>query len=210
VRKPREGNLGIIRSRSAGDSLEAYDHLVERSLVRLDGMRKLIMDLLDLTRLESGQKARTLEPLEVCAAAAAQCLETHGHLAAEQDMTLRLATAGPTLLNADAGELEIIFNNLVSNAIKYNVLGGTVTVGVEEDAEWVTLTVTDTGIGMTPEEVAKLFGEFSRIRNEKTRNILGSGLNLSILRRLAALYDGTVQVRSQPGQGSTFTVTLRK
>jgi signal transduction histidine kinase len=204
-----EGNLGIIRSRSAGDTLEAYDHLVERSLVRLDGMRKLIMDLLDLTRIESGQKARTLAPVDV-GAAAAQCLETHAPFAAEQQVALRLEVRGPVLLTADAGELEIMLNNLVSNAIKYNVLGGTVTVAVEEDAESITLAVTDTGIGMTPEEMGKLFGEFSRIRNDKTRNILGSGLGLSILRRLAALYGGTVQVHSQPGQGSTFTITLKK
>ena len=204
-----EGNLGIIRSRSAGETLEAYDHLVERSLVRLDGMRKLIMDLLDLTRIESGQKVRTLAPVDV-GAAAAQCLETHAPFAAGLQVSLRLEAKGPVLLTADAGELGIMLDNLVSNAIKYNVLGGTVAVAVEEDADNVTLAVTDTGIGMTPEEMGKLFGEFSRIRNEKTRNILGSGLGLSILRRLAALYDGTVQVRSQPGGGSTFTVTLRK
>jgi signal transduction histidine kinase len=72
----------------------------------------------------------------------------------------------------------------------------------------VTIAVRDTGIGMTEEEMGRLFGEFSRIRNEKTRNILGSGLGLSILRRLAALYGGEVKVQSSPGEGSTFTVTL--
>jgi len=74
----------------------------------------------------------------------------------------------------------------------------------------VRILVRDSGIGMSGEEVAKLFGEFSRIKNEKTRNILGSGLGLSILRRLAALYEGGVEVVSEPGEGSTFTVTLRK
>jgi len=182
---------------------------VARSMLRLEGMRKLIMDLLDLTRIESGQKQRVLELVDV-AAVAAQVLEAHQSLAAERKLTVRFAPAGPLPLHADAGELEIIFNNLVSNAIKYNVDGGTVTVELGQDPESVSIAVSDTGIGMTGEEMGRLFGEFSRIKNEKTRNILGSGLGLSILRRLSALYGGTVKVQSSPGEGSTFTVLLKK
>jgi signal transduction histidine kinase len=204
-----EGNLRILQDRSLGENFADYDHLVARSMLRLEGMRKLILDLLDLTRIESGQKQRSLEPLDV-AAAAAQALEAHQSLAAEKRVTLACAATGPVLLNADAGELEIIFNNLVSNAIKYNKDGGSVTVELGQDPETVTIAVRDTGIGMSSEEMGRLFGEFSRIKNEKTRNILGSGLGLSILRRLAALYGGTVKVHSSPGEGSTFTVTLRK
>jgi two-component system, sensor histidine kinase and response regulator len=204
-----EGNLRILRDRSLGEKLDDYDHLVKRSMLRLDGMRKLIMDLLDLTQIESGQKKRELAPVDVCAVAA-QVLETHQVLAAEKWVTLGFNPKGPVLLEADAGELEIIFNNLVSNAIKYNQDNGSVTVTVEDGREAVTIAVRDTGIGMSAEEMSRLFGEFSRIRNEKTRNILGSGLGLSILRRLAALYGGTVQVQSEPGEGSTFTVVLKK
>jgi signal transduction histidine kinase len=204
-----EGNLRIQRDRALGEELDDYDHILGRSMIRLEGMRKLIFDLLDLTRIESGQKQRTLEPVDVCAVAA-QVLETHQVLADEGNVTLAPAPAGPVTLLADAGELEIVFNNLVSNAIKYNKEGGSVTVAVADDPEQVTIAVSDTGIGMTQEEMGKLFGEFSRIKNEKTRNILGSGLGLSILRRLAALYGGAVKVQSSPGEGSTFTVTLKK
>jgi signal transduction histidine kinase len=70
------------------------------------------------------------------------------------------------------------------------------------------MAVKDTGIGMSKEETAKLFGEFVRIKNAKTRNILGSGLGLSILRKLATLYGGDVTVASQPDVGTTFTVHL--
>jgi signal transduction histidine kinase len=204
-----EGNLRILRDRSLGEAMQDYDTLVGRSMLRLDGMRKLIMDLLDLTQIESGQKKRELAPVDVCAVAA-QVLEAHQALAAEKWVTLGFNPAGPAILDADAGELEIMFNNLVSNAIKYNQDNGSVTVTVEQDRESVTIAVRDTGIGMTPEEMGKLFGEFSRIKNEKTRNILGSGLGLSILRRLAGLYGGTVKVQSAPGEGSTFTVVLKK
>jgi signal transduction histidine kinase len=202
-----EGNLRILQDRTLGERLADYDPLVERSMVRLEGMRKLILDLLDLTQLESGQKKRALEPLDA-AVAAAQVLEAHQSLAGQKQVSLALEAPEPVVLEADPGELEIIFNNLVSNAIKYNRDGGSVTVQVGARDGVVTIAVRDTGIGMTEEEMGRLFGEFSRIRNEKTRNILGSGLGLSILRRLAALYGGEVKVQSSPGEGSTFTVTL--
>jgi signal transduction histidine kinase len=172
-------------------------------------MRKLIMDLLDLTRIESGQKRRTLAEVDLCASAALS-LETHQALAQDKGVTLLFLPPGPVLIQADPGELEMMFNNLISNAIKYNHEGGSVTVELEEDAETIRVKVHDTGIGMSKEEMAKLFGEFSRIKNEKTRNILGSGLGLSILKRLASLYGGKVEVQSEPDHGSTFTVVLKK
>lgn len=204
-----EGNLRILRDHAAGEGIEAYDPLLDRSTLRLEGMRKLILDLLDLTRIESGQKQRTLAEVDLCACAA-QCLETHQSLAAEKGVTLLFLPPGPVRLQADPGELEMLFNNLVSNAIKYNREGGSVTVELEEDAQAVQVHVHDTGIGLSEEEIAKLFTEFSRIKNEKTRNILGSGLGLSILKRLASLYGGTVEVQSEPDQGSTFTVVMKK
>jgi signal transduction histidine kinase len=74
----------------------------------------------------------------------------------------------------------------------------------------VTISVADTGIGMTQEEAAHLFQEFVRIKNSRTRSILGSGLGLSIVRRIAQLYGGNASVRSEPDVGSTFTVTLQR
>jgi len=69
--------------------------------------------------------------------------------------------------------------------------------------------VEDTGIGMTPEDTQRLFSDFSRIKNEKTRHILGSGLGLSTLKKLVMLYEGEISVQSQPDVGSAFTATLR-
>jgi signal transduction histidine kinase len=204
-----EGNLFILRDHLAGEKVADYDPWVDRSIQRLDGMRKLIFDLLDLTRIESGQKQRSLSDVDLCAVAS-WCLETHQAMAAQKCVILRLESTGPVLFHADAGEMEIIFNNLVSNAIKYNQEGGSVAVIIASEPSLVKLVVRDTGIGMSAEEIGKLFGEFSRIKNEKTRNILGSGLGLSILRRLAALYGGSVEVTSQPGEGSTFTVLLSR
>jgi signal transduction histidine kinase len=204
-----EGNMFIMRDHLAGEAIKDYDHLVDRSLVRLEGMKKLIFDLLDLTRLESGQKKRSLGRTDACLVAR-HAIETHGALAAEKGVSISLEGPETLFLNADVGELEMIFNNLVSNAVKYNKEGGTVQVALQNLDSAVSIAVRDSGIGMTREEVARLFGEFARIKNRKTMNILGSGLGLSILKRVARLYGGQVCVESVPDQGSTFTVTLQK
>jgi two-component system sensor histidine kinase/response regulator len=94
--------------------------------------------------------------------------------------------------------------------VKYNRDGGLVQVRVSGDEQMLTVEVRDTGIGMTEEEANTLFGEFVRIKNDKTKTILGSGLGLSIVRRLARLNGGDVTVQSQDDVGSTFTVTLAR
>ncbi|HWQ07957.1 MAG TPA: response regulator [Holophaga sp.] len=204
-----EGNLFIMRDHVAGEAIKEYDHLIGRSLIRLEGMKKLIFDLLDLTRIESGQKKRVLAEVDLCAVAR-QAIETHTVLAADKKVAISLEGPESILLQADAGELEIIFNNLISNAVKYNRDGGSVVVALSDAGASVSIAVKDTGIGMTKEEVARLFGEFTRIKNQKTMNILGSGLGLSILKRLSHLYGGAVTVESVPDVGSTFTVALQK
>ena len=135
-------------------------------------------------------------------------METNAPAAAEKNVALRLHAAEGLAFWGDRDELAIVLNNLVSNAVKYNRPGGTVDVTLSGNAEAVTLSVADTGIGMTPEETGRLFAEFSRIKNAKTRDILGSGLGLSIVKKLVTLYDGTVRVESTPDVGTTFTATL--
>ncbi len=202
-----EGYLFILRDKLAGDDPAAYDRVVNRSLIRIEGMRKLIFDLLDLTRIESGQKTRELQPLDLLESIRT-CMETVAPAAAEKQVAVELHAAGPLPMTGDRGEIEIILNNLLSNAVKYNRDGGRVDVRVEDRGAQIEIAVADTGIGMSEAECERLFGEFVRIKNEKTRNIQGSGLGLSIMRRLARLYGGDAVVTSEPGVGSTFTVTL--
>ena len=198
---------GYLRLLQEGADPETAARAVDRSLVRLDGMRKLIVDLLDLTRIESGQKAREFASVDLVEVARA-AIETALPAAQERSIALELHAPDPVVMQADRGEIEIMLNNLVSNAVKYNRDGGRVDVTLSDGPAGVTMVVKDTGIGMTKEETAKLFGEFVRIKNAKTRNILGSGLGLSILRKLATLYGGDVTVASQPDVGTTFTVHL--
>ena len=203
-----EGFLQLMAGHSAGNDIAAYDHAVSRSLVRLEHMRKLIADLLDVTRIESGLKHRDLSPTNVVAVA--RCaIENMTAEASRRGIRIALHAEPDVVMKADRGELEMILNNLVSNAVKYNKQNGSVDVSCRRDAERVTIQVTDTGIGMTEENAAKLFTEFVRIRDNLTLHIPGSGLGLSIVRKLATLYAGRATVESAPGMGSTFTVVLQ-
>lgn len=202
-----EGYLQVLRDRSAGDNPAVYDQIIDRCLTRTSYMRKMITDLLDLTHIESGQKKRELGPVDVVQVART-ALDSVAVEAKDRGIALELHGEPSAGLHADGGEIEILLNNLVSNAVKYNRDDGRVDVTVKKEDNQVTVTVADTGIGMSAEERARLFQEFVRIRNEKTRDILGSGLGLSIVKRLAALYDGSVTVDSEPNEGTTFVVTL--
>lgn len=204
-----ESYLDLMKNRVAGNELDKYDHIVTRTLVRAGGMRKLIVDLLDMTRIESGEKKREFTTVDVAESAQA-ALDGVKARAAERGITLTLETSGPLMLDGDRGEIEIVLNNLVSNAVKYNRDNGTVTVCLRGDDDWITVDVRDTGIGLQPEEAAKLFKDFVRIRNDKTRDIEGSGLGLSIVKKIAELYRGQARVTSEPDVGSTFTVTFHR
>lgn len=199
-----EGYLKILQ----GDEPPERRMMIDRCLIRLDGMRKLIFDLLDLTRIESGQKVRSFTTVEV-ADIAKRTIDLFTAEAAERDISITLQAPRPVQMVADPSEIEIVLNNLVSNAVKYNRESGSVTVALERRSDHVKIQVSDTGIGLTPEESAKLFNEFVRIKNEDTYKILGSGLGLSTVRKLAQMYGGDATVKSEKGVGSTFTVTLQ-
>ena len=165
-------------------------------------MRKLIFDLLDLTRIESGQKLRELADVDVREVAAAAIETARARRGRAEASTIELARRRPApSCPADRGEMEIILNNLVSNAVKYNRDGGRVTVAIGGDAETLTIAVSDTGIGMTPEEAGRLFNDFVRIKNAKTRNILGSGLGLSHRQQAGAALRRRRDRREPAGRG---------
>lgn len=204
-----EGYLHLLRDGTLGDDRRAYAQVIERSLARLEGMRKLVADLLDLTRIESGQRPRQVARVDLVALVRA-AVETAQPEAQKRGIAMAIEAPDAVAMDADPSEVEIILNNLLSNAVKYNRDGGRVEVAVEADDQTVSLRVRDTGIGMTAEEAARLFRDFVRIRNAKTRHILGSGLGLSIVKKLVNLYDGEVSVSSEPDVGSTFVATLRR
>ena len=204
-----QGYLNIISDKVMGADIDNYEQMVERSQVRIDGMKKMISDLLDLTRIESGEKKRTLEKTNIIDSIN-RAIDTAEPAAREKAVSINLDTNDKIEMQCDSSEIEIIMNNLLSNAIKYNEEDGRVDIEAKDHNNAVVISVADTGIGMTEEEQEKLFEEFTRIKNKKTRGIEGSGLGLSILQKIVNLYDGEISVESEPDKGTKFTVKLYK
>ncbi|MFH0762177.1 MAG: hybrid sensor histidine kinase/response regulator [Bacteroidota bacterium] len=202
-----EGYLKMMQERQSGDTLADYDEIIERALTRVKAMRSMIMDLLDLTKIESGKKNREIQQVDVIRIAKVS-METMGPLSIQMEVSIELDAPKELFVKADPEELEIIFNNLISNAVKYNKTGGKVTCRLRTDDIRLYIDVEDTGLGIPEDDIPTLFRDFSRIRSKETRHILGSGLGLSIIKRLVDLYEGTIEVQSEVGKGSTFKVVL--
>jgi len=204
-----EGYLRMMQEKQSGDRIEDYSTPIERSLQRIQGMRNLIMDLLDLTKVKLERKEEKIEAVHL-SSIASNAIVTVRPYAIQMEVSITLSMKSDVVIMADPTDMEIIFNNLVSNSIKYNKRGGKAEIKIDEDTSNVILVFSDTGIGIKEEDKENLFSEFVRIKNEKTRNISGSGLGLSIVKKVVELYSGSITVDSSPDVGTTFTVRLPK
>jgi signal transduction histidine kinase len=203
-----DGYLQLMEQRVGGDDITKYETMISRSKQRIGGMRKMIMDLLDLTRIESGNKKRNIDDVDILELI--EMAKDNVMLdAKEKNISFEFDIPENLRMVADSDEIMIIMNNLLTNAVKYNKNNGSIFFKAEELEGAIKLTCRDTGIGMSKEEMEKLFGEFSRIKNNKTKDIMGSGLGLLILKRTIDTYKGSIKVDSEPDQGTTFTVILK-
>jgi len=204
-----EGYLRMMQERQSGDRIEDYATPIERSIQRIQGMRNLIMDLLDFTKIRLERKEEKIEEVRL-SGIASNAIVTVRPYAIQMEVTVDLAIKSDAIIMADPTDMEIIFNNLVSNSVKYNKRGGKAEILIDENDSEVIIVFSDTGIGINEADKEELFSEFVRIKNEKTRNISGSGLGLSIVKKVVELYNGSISVNSAPDIGTTFTVRLPK
>ncbi|NTU81232.1 MAG: PAS domain S-box protein, partial [Chloroflexales bacterium] len=170
----------------------------------------LINDILDLSKVEAGQLDAQVETVliaDVCQAS----LQFVKEMASKKSLllTLRLDDQPPTV-EADPKRLKQILVNLLSNAVKFTPAGGKVSLEVAADAEAgvIRFAVQDTGIGIAPEDIARLFQPFRQLDSSLSRQHEGTGLGLALVHRLSELHGGSVAVESEVGKGSRFTVAL--
>lgn len=204
-----EGYLRMMQEKQAGDMIDDYATPIERSLQRIQGMRNLILDLLDLTKIKLEVKDEKIQEVSLAEVASGAIITVRPY-AIQMDVNVNLNVRSDVLIMADPGDIEIIFNNLISNAVKYNKIGGKAEITIDGSDNEAILIFSDTGIGISKNDTEDLFAEFVRIKNEKTRNITGSGLGLSIVKKVVELYHGTIKVESTPDVGTTFTIRLPK
>jgi two-component system, sensor histidine kinase and response regulator len=204
-----EGYLRMMQEKQAGERIDDYASHIDRSLQRIQGMRNLIMDLLDFTKIRLERKEEKIQEVDL-AEVAKGAIVTVQPYAIQMEVNINLDVRSDSTIMADPEDMEIIFNNLLSNAVKYNKFGGKAEITIDSSDTEVFMVFTDTGIGISEADRENLFREFMRVKNERTKNISGSGLGLSIVRKVIELYHGTIKVDSTPDLGTVFTVRLPK
>ncbi|MEA2041607.1 MAG: hybrid sensor histidine kinase/response regulator [Bacteroidota bacterium] len=202
-----EGYLRIMNDEQAGKEIADYKPMIDRSLERIKSMRTLIENLLDLTGIQSGKKKRHIESVDLCQRAKI-AISSVEPMAEEMHIKIHLDSPESLFIKSDNSEIDIIFNNLLSNAVKYNKKNGEVFLSISQTENLAEIHVEDTGIGMSEEDIKRLFHDFTRIKNAQTKNISGTGLGLSILKEITELNNGLVRVDSEISKGSVFTVSL--
>jgi signal transduction histidine kinase len=202
------GLIEVAADKSLGEELDAYLPMLQRAEDRIDGLVQLIGDLLSLSRSEQAEAAMAPELVAVDPVVR-RILDGQAELMALRKLTCCVdveVDLPPVLISAD--DLDMILTNLLSNAIKYNRDGGSVTVHAAHEGEWVRIDVTDTGIGIAKENLELVTTEFFREKRPETRSLEGSGLGLAIVKRLTERAGGQLELSSEEGVGSTFSVLL--
>jgi len=200
------GFIDILAKPEFKISDEQKNDFLSRSHFRLNSLLLMINDLLDISRMEMNKVTREIR--ELCIESLfADIIELFKVDIEKKHLQLHLPTEeSKHFIRADQNELMRLFTNLFSNAIKYNKENGSITVSVEKRDFNTAVIISDTGIGLRPEEKKKLFGEFFRAKNEFTKNIHGTGLGLSIVKRIVEAYGGKIECESTYGTGTTFTM----
>ncbi|HEY9402933.1 MAG TPA: ATP-binding protein, partial [Pyrinomonadaceae bacterium] len=186
------------------DNNRRFLSIIDRNAAR---MHSLIDDILELSAIESGMVTVEARPVRL-PSMIDDVLTALAPRAAERDVTLRNEVAGDVFVHADPRRLEQMLTNLCDNAIKFNAEGGAVTVSHERVGARDHIRVADTGEGIAPAHVERIFERFYRVDRARSRALGGTGLGLAIVKHLARAHGGEATVRSTSGQGSTFTIEL--
>jgi two-component system phosphate regulon sensor histidine kinase PhoR len=198
----------VILDGLAGELTPKQKELLTRAHDKIQGLLDLINDLLDIAKMEAGHGQLEQVPLSL-GEVLADTVELLRAKAEEQGVTLQLALPeGLPFIRADRRSLEEVFTNLVANAVNYSPDGGDVDIEARSHGDYVEVQVTDHGIGIEPGEIAKIFDKFYRVKHPKTRQVIGSGLGLALVKGLIEAHRGSVEVESQVGVGSSFRVLL--
>jgi two-component system, OmpR family, phosphate regulon sensor histidine kinase PhoR len=202
-----DGYLSVIDDGYVQDK-EKQHEIIGRSKLRIKALVDLVGDLLNMARMEEGTVRREISPQRIDGILN-EVRELMQPIAGRNRICLEVqASENLPAVNADREELLRLFGNLVDNAVKYNKPDGRVSIAADRNGPYVRVSVADTGIGISREGLSRLFTEFFREKREETSLITGTGLGLSIVKRIVDFYHGRIEVDSEPGKGSTFTVWL--
>ncbi len=210
LRTPLSAIIGyeeLLADGITGPVNDAQKHQLSRMKASAQHLLHLIDQILAYSRLDAGREVVRSEDVDAneLATDAASLVEP---LAREKGIALEVVTTGyPLPMSTDAGKVRQILLNLLSNALKFTP-SGRITLIVQHDGAWVRYVVRDTGIGIASEHMDRIFDAFWQVEQPSTRRAGGTGLGLSVTRRLSRMLGGEVSVESTVGHGSAFTVSL--
>ncbi|HNR11771.1 MAG TPA: heavy metal sensor histidine kinase [Thermodesulfobacteriota bacterium] len=199
------GETEVLLSRDR--SLEDYRDALANNLERLDFLSKLINDLLLLAQADEGNRVLKIESVSIHDLLR-DLVEAFSMVAEQKAITLLYHEHDTRPVQGDPIKLRRLFSNLIDNALKYTPGGGTVVLDLTEDDDHITISVQDTGIGISPNELPYIFDRFYRVDKSRSRESGGTGLGLSICQWIARAHHGTMHVTSQLGLGTTVTAVL--
>lgn len=199
-------NMEVLKDALGASPDDDVAKLLASTSANLDRLGALIKDLQETARIESGELKLTVGPLDH-AVMVREVAESHRALLDTAGLTLVVDAPASLPMHADGGRLSQVLSNLITNASKFTPPGGNVTIRCEETTDAVTTRVIDTGIGLSTEQLPKLFAPFSQAHQESRAK--GTGLGLYISKGIVAAHGGTIECTSPGvGQGTTFTVRL--
>lgn len=198
----------VILQGLAGEVTDKQRQLLNRAQVKIQGLIDLVNESLDIARIEAGYRQLELLPLQI-GEVLQEVVDLLRVKAEEHQVYLQVSNSPdlPPVL-ADRRSMEEVFTNLVTNAINYSPDGGEIRVSAVSRGGYVEVQVSDRGIGIEPEEIPKIFDKFYRVKHPRTRQIIGTGLGLALVKGIVDAHRGTVEVESRLGEGSTFRVFL--
>lgn len=202
-----KGYVDLMMSGDLGEVPQEHRKYLEIVVNNTNRLTKLINDMLDLSRIESGKLTMSFGKVDI----KYLCDLTYLTLkpqATQKSLELQLEVADGLAVSGDIERLQQALTNLVSNAIKYTPEDGSVKITAYRLNKNVRIDVTDTGFGISPENQKRLFQRFFRVKNTKTRNIGGTGLGLCISKSILEAHEGEISVNSKENEGSTFSITL--
>jgi signal transduction histidine kinase len=204
--------IGIIAGFSdllakAGPLNEAQMGFVEHIQAAAANMNELVQNLLELAKIDMGMELKQ-ETLDMNGFVSDMLDEFQSQAEAKEQKLLLEKTAGRPMVRGDALQLKQALRNLVGNAIKYTPVNGSINISLEKNEEAVIIHIKDNGYGIPAGDLPFIFDRFYRANDERIKNIEGNGLGLAITKSITERHNGRVNVKSEPGKGSCFTIML--
>jgi signal transduction histidine kinase len=200
----------VMLSGSVGEMSKQHKEMLSKARNRVNCLLDLINDWLDAARIDKGQLVEKFKPVALDDLLKNQ-IEFLTPLAEKDDIHLEIKPpAGDSTVLGDKETLEQAFSNLLNNAIKYNKSNGSVTVSFRKTNAHIITDIKDTGIGIDKKHMPQLFNQFFRVNRNEDKRGKGSGLGLSICKKIIEAHSGTIDVSSVPGKGTTFSISLPK